>query len=130
MTLSVSEAVAMKCGQCGVEFWVPQWFNSERKETGEAWYCPNGHQRVYRETVTQERDRLKQKVAELHDEACKARSDAFIAEEKVRKLKKRAAVGTCPCCKRTFSELARHMKAKHPDFHTADVVPLKRRVAK
>ncbi len=32
------------------------------------------------------------------------------------KVKKRAANGVCPCCNRTFSDLARHMKAKHPDF--------------
>jgi chemotaxis response regulator CheB len=32
------------------------------------------------------------------------------------KTKKRVANGVCPCCNRTFKQLARHMKAKHPEF--------------
>lgn len=27
-----------------------------------------------------------------------------------------AAFETCPCCKRTFKQLAAHMKNKHPEF--------------
>lgn len=42
------------------------------------------------------------------------------------RLKNRAAHGVCPCCNRTFQQLARHMSAKHPDFKTADVVKLSR----
>lgn len=32
------------------------------------------------------------------------------------KLKKRASAGICPCCNRTVSQMARHMKSKHPEF--------------
>lgn len=28
---------------------------------------------------------------------------------------KRSAASACPCCKRTFRQLARHMAAKHPE---------------
>lgn len=27
--------------------------------------------------------------------------------------------GMCPCCRRTFKQLAEHMKSKHPDFDPA-----------
>jgi hypothetical protein len=37
------------------------------------------------------------------------------------KQKKRVGNGACPCCKRTFSALARHIKTQHPDF-TCDAV--------
>ena len=34
----------------------------------------------------------------------------------VTKLRKRSAAGVCPCCKRTFKQLAAHMAEKHPNF--------------
>jgi hypothetical protein len=53
------------------------------------------------------------------------------AERKVKKLTKRTAAGTCPCCQRTFSNMAEHMKHQHPQFVAdtgAKVVPIKRRI--
>lgn len=44
------------------------------------------------------------------------------------RIKKRAAAGTCPCCKRTFSNMAEHMKKEHAAFVVetgAKVVPIK-----
>jgi DNA repair exonuclease SbcCD ATPase subunit len=32
------------------------------------------------------------------------------------RIKNRASNGVCPCCNRTFQNLARHMHTKHPDF--------------
>ena len=32
------------------------------------------------------------------------------------RLKTRIAAGVCPCCRRNFVNLARHMSKKHPDF--------------
>jgi hypothetical protein len=32
------------------------------------------------------------------------------------KIKNRVAKGVCPCCNRTFQNLADHMKSKHPDY--------------
>lgn len=32
------------------------------------------------------------------------------------RLKNRIAAGVCPCCQRTFQNLARHMKCKHPKY--------------
>jgi hypothetical protein len=29
------------------------------------------------------------------------------------------ANGVCPCCNRTFQNLARHMAGKHPDYEEA-----------
>jgi hypothetical protein len=31
-------------------------------------------------------------------------------------------LGVCPCCNRTFQQLARHMKAKHPGYGPTDEV--------
>ncbi len=32
------------------------------------------------------------------------------------RIKNRIGNGVCPCCKRTFTNLARHMKGQHPDY--------------
>lgn len=32
------------------------------------------------------------------------------------RLKNRVKMGICPCCHRTFKQLAAHMKKKHPGF--------------
>lgn len=34
----------------------------------------------------------------------------------VTKTKNRIGKGVCPCCNRTFVELARHIATKHPDY--------------
>lgn len=112
----------ISCGECGIQFCVPEDWRADKQRTGKGWHCPNGHGRVYKETteaklkreleaVHRDRDWQKQR-AESADRARKQ------AEGKLRGLKKRVAAGVCPCCQRTVSQLARHMKTKHPDFPT------------
>ena len=36
------------------------------------------------------------------------------------RLKNRVASGVCPCCNRTFKQLAAHMSRQHPEFKTGD----------
>lgn len=97
------------------------------KAAGTAFYCPNGHELSYRET---ELDRAKQKIAQQElqiererrnaqfhkNEADRARRSTSAIRGHLTRQKKRIANGVCPCCKRTFHALARHMKTKHPDF--------------
>jgi hypothetical protein len=98
-----------------------------RREDGGSFYCPNGHSLSFGEgentKLRRERDRLKQEQARLEEEtqlAWKAegeqRARAAKAEKRVTQQNKRAAAGTCPCCQRTFSNMATHMKQKHPEF--------------
>jgi hypothetical protein len=97
---------------------------------GGFWYCPNGHQRGWGTgTLHAERDRLKQKVAQLDDEIGElrvardnAQRDREAAEKKLMASKRRAIAGVCPCCHRTFGNVQRHMKTKHPN-----VVPLEQK---
>lgn len=103
-----------------------------------SWFCPNGHSQVFtkgqttEEKLRHERDRLAQRNAQLADEAREAAERAEKAERSLKRHKKRAAAGTCPCCKRTFSALATHMKTQHPEFVVesgAKVVPLRRKTS-
>lgn len=124
--------VVNQCGTCAVWHTIPEIvYNCYRAEGG-FWHCPNGHQRgwhkgtdaIERENTRRERDRLKQDAARLAEEiaAEKARADA--AERKYLQAKRRSAAGVCPCCNRTFANMQRHMKSKHPN-----VVPLDQKTA-
>ncbi len=115
----------MCCGQCGIEFQVPDHFYKERRETGKGWYCPNGHTRVFRETdldkMRRERDNAVQQKVRAEQEAAHAELMRLKAEREMKRLKKRAAAGTCPCCNRTVIQMSRHMKTKHPEFVAEEI---------
>ena len=120
------------CGECGIRWGMPRRFVEVRRAGGEActprsFYCPNGHVRVFRETdndkLRRERDRLKQDAARLEEErnaAWQAEQRAVEArrkaESELKRTVSRAGGGVCPCCNRTFSQLARHMANKHPEI--------------
>lgn len=79
--------------------------------------------------MRRERDLAKQQLARAEDEKRAAERKAEKALKETKRLKKRAAVGVCPCCSRTVGQLARHMKTKHPEFvaeETTNVVPIKK----
>lgn len=113
----------MNCGTCGIDFMVPERWREERKKTGEGWYCPNGHCRVYKETRLQEVEReLKQERQRSAMEAASRRSEEqgrLRAERELKRITKRVNAGVCPCCNRTFQNLARHMKTKHSEAANA-----------
>lgn len=127
----MTEFVRMCCGQCGIEFDVPQHFYRECRERGEkkTWYCPNGHPRVYGESdsdrLQRRLDRAIQEQARLDQELREAEERAEKAERREARLKKRIHAGVCPCCSRTFTNLARHMKTKHPEQLGKNIVKLK-----
>jgi len=116
------------CGSCGVSHAIPVLRWDTCHEEGGYWYCPNGHQWGFRNgveknrAIERERDRLKQENARLAQAADNAKLQAEKSEKALARHKKRSAGGVCPCCTRTFANMARHMKSQHPDFN---VVPLR-----
>lgn len=122
MPLSSYEQYEFRCcPKCGIEYAAPAEFMNEcRKDPKMFFHCPNGHSRHFAESeadkLRQERDRLKQQAARLEDEINLTRVRAEKAEAATKRLKKRTSAGTCPCCQRTFSNMAEHMKHQHPAF--------------
>jgi hypothetical protein len=124
---------------CGTPFMLPGRLLDAAQNAGHTIYCPHGHTVVWKETeadrLRRERDRLKQDQARLEEENAAAQLALDVARDRMqkaeranKKLKKRASAGTCPCCARTFSNMAEHMKRQHPEFVTeggAKIVPLK-----
>lgn len=121
------------CPKCGIEYAAPKTFMDEcRKDPSIYFHCPNGHGRHFSESeadrLRRERDRLQQQAARLEQTISEERARADKAERATKRLKKRASAGTCPCCSRSFSNMAEHMKRQHPGFVAdggAKVVPLK-----
>lgn len=114
------EMTSMECGECGIAFYVPERWRDEKQQTGAGWYCPNGHGRVYADNdvakakreLEAEKVRHKNTLAQLNE----SRAAVGKADKEIKRIKKRAAAGVCPCCNRTFQQLARHMTAKHPTY--------------
>lgn len=113
--------VVCDCGTCGVPYTVPEVrYQSMRTEGGFA-HCPNGHAWGWKEGTKQrdelraERDRLKQALAQRDDEIAELRAAEANATQQHKRTMKRVHAGVCPCCNRTFKNLARHMASKHPE---------------
>lgn len=118
-----------ECITCGVLHAMPAVLLDRDRAEGGYRHCPNGHQQGWSkeasesERIRRERDRLKQDAARLEEEnrqafaaANEQRERAIRAESSIKRLKKRASAGTCPCCSRTFQNMATHMKQQHPEF--------------
>lgn len=130
------QLVTEQCCKCGVYFGLERGHHDRLRKEGTkgSFHCPNGHPQHYTESeadqLRRERDRLKQQLAQKDDDINWQRQQRIAAERQVSaakgqitRLKKRANAGVCPCCNRTFANMARHMKTQHPD-HDPNVIDL------
>jgi hypothetical protein len=115
----------IECANCNIDFGIGDDFMTRRRDDHEVFYCPNGHQNFYTGQSRAEKAEAALKRAEAR--ALSWRDQAEVAERARRaqkgantKLKKRIAAGVCPCCKRSFVNVARHMAGQHPDYTTKD----------
>lgn len=115
---------SQECCNCGVSFAFPKSWDDHFRKTHQTFYCPAGHGQNY--TSETDEERLRKQLTARGAELDRVRADRdFKAREleqaakKTARLKKRLAAGVCPCCKRTFQQLVRHMHAKHPNFSEA-----------
>lgn len=133
VTLSL---ITEECADCGIVFGVPTDFQARRRNDHRSFYCPHGHSLSY--GAESESERLKRELQEAKDRhhrdlnseinrRIRAEDDAMdLANSNralkgvVTKTKKRAAAGVCPCCHRTISQMARHMKTKHPGYEASE----------
>ena len=123
MSRTYTETVVLQevaCCVCGVTFAFPQRLHKEFEYTGKSFYCPSGHSQVYHESdesrlkkqLKDEQERRQQVEAQL----VSVRDQLQASERETKLQKKRAANGVCPCCNRSFTQLHRHMKTKHPEY--------------
>lgn len=109
------------CANCGIEVVLPRHLCAERRRDHKSFYCPNGHSLSFQSETEEERlkKRLaaKEQAAERYlqeiDRLSRSR-DAY--KGKMTEIKNRISNGVCPCCKRSFTNVRRHMASKHPEF--------------
>lgn len=127
----------LDCANCGIVFAITEDFEQRRRADGAIFYCPSGHNQSWHESendkIRRERDKLKQDAARLQENINFQREQREVAERQARaykgvatKLKKRALGGVCPCCSRSFSALSRHIATQHPEYKSAEIIPMER----
>jgi hypothetical protein len=115
----------MQCRSCGVWHAIPQVMFDSCYSEGGFWFCPNGHRWGYSEGSTAKQLEKEKKRREWAEEAeAERRKELSTANKKLAaqkgvntRLKNRVNAGVCPCCNRTFKQLAAHMKNKHPELN-------------
>lgn len=123
------------CPSCNALYALSCDYIDRRRKDGKGWQCP------YCSSGTSfhgndEISRLKKQISEeqaiknrLLADANVLRGEVLAAKTAAEKLKKRAANGVCPCCTRTFANVADHIKTKHPGFAGKHKVAAKQKPA-
>lgn len=125
--LSYSGTLVVVTCWCGMRHAVPEELRGKQERdhrdgrTQTSIYCPLGHTHIIggegeaeklRRSLNRERERSARMAAQRDQYEASARAYKGVAT----KARKRASVGVCPCCHRSFENVRRHMIAKHPDF--------------
>jgi hypothetical protein len=123
VSATISEQIKLEtvpCCSCGVIFAAPVGLVAARRKDGATIYCPNGHSLSWGES---DADRLRKQLSAAITREQSERDQRLASEREREKLeaaqarlRRRVKAGTCPCCKRTFKQLAAHMHNKHPEF--------------
>ena len=125
------------CCKCKMQFAMPDSFHSTMLQLSEngSFYCPAGHAQHYisgksdlqkaqekADEYRRQAERAIQKAAQLQDEVAIASRSAAAYKGVATRMKNRARAGVCPCCNRTFQNLANHMKSQHPEAELNNVI--------
>lgn len=116
------------CCSCGVAFALDSDYMRRRRNDHAWFYCPNGHKQHYtgKTDADIERERAEQaerRLANAREDTRIARAEQVTtrrqlsaARGQLTKTKNRVAKGVCPCCNRSFANVARHMAGQHPNY--------------
>lgn len=126
-TIVQTEIRAITCRLCNAIYGLTGDFCDHAAENGLHWTCP--HCGKDRQFGANELEKTKAQLARTQSAIERQEAttrDAWAAADlerqraagfkgAMRKTMKRVGAGTCPCCRRNFTALARHMAAKHPE---------------
>lgn len=114
---------------CGVPIALPREYmdsiSKDGAQRGRSFYCYNGHRQHF--TGEPEAEKLKRQLDAANTAIAFARRQRDRNERQARafkgqvtRIRNRVGNGVCPCCNRSFENLQRHMKTKHPDYAHAE----------
>lgn len=127
------ELATIHCGCCGGTYAINERHRAQCYQEGGSWHCPycrvswgyanNNENAKLKRELEAERKRKEWAEQEARNQAGLRRQ----AEHRERaqkaaktRIKNRVQHGVCPCCTRTFENLARHMATKHPGYARGD----------
>lgn len=123
MARTYTESVTLQevtCKSCGITHAIPLRLIEGLQQTGGYYYCPNGHQWGWGESeatrMKKELTDAQERNSQLKTELLRIQDQLEASEREAKRHKQRVANGTCPCCHRSFVQLQRHMKTKHPEY--------------
>lgn len=99
-----------ECCNCHMLFAMPADFQRRRREEGGQFFCPQGHSQYYSDTEVM---KLRADLAAKERRLEIAINDAQRETQLRQKLEKRIRNGVCPHCKRSFTNIKRHIETKH-----------------
>jgi hypothetical protein len=110
-----------ECGECGVPFALEDEYDDNRQQDHRTFYCPNGHQRYYpgpsrEEKLKRQLEQTTQALSRTQSQLTVTQRQKSAAKGQLTKTRRRIANGVCPCCNRTFADLAGHMHTQHPEY--------------
>jgi hypothetical protein len=132
LTFNVS-LTTINCGECGGTYAINERYRKQKAENGGTWTCPYcktrwGYIKSELDRVREQLQRTENQLQFTNDrkEYYRKESEHFRKSRDglkgaLTKVKLRIGKGTCPCCKRHFVNVERHMKIKHPTFASAPV---------
>lgn len=118
------------CYRCHAPLYLPrELYEAAKRSPAISFFCAYGHEAHYpageteADKLRRERDRLAQRIAERDDEIKRQREMREQTERQlaatrgvVTRIKNRVGHGVCPCCNRSFTNVARHMASEHPTW--------------
>lgn len=116
------ELSIVNCGECGGSYAINARYRSQCRDKGTGWTCPyckcswgyyknNRHKDLEDQLERAQRDRDHYLSQVSH-----ARRQRDNARNSHKKMRNRVKNGVCPCCNRTFQNLLKHMRTKHPEI--------------
>lgn len=114
------------CCKCGTPIFMTDAHYAQKLKDKTDFYCVAGHNQAFigeteldRAKRSLEFEKTRRESAERDRDT--ARKAEAIVRGKLKAQSERVANGVCPCCKRSFQNLMRHMSTKHPDFKKSEV---------
>lgn len=122
-----AQLTTVQCATCHMTYAIPNSLHRSAKrwrgDRSDGWrlFCPLGHEWWYvgkteEERLREEAERQRSRAGRLAAERDQATASARAYKGHATRARRSAAKGECACCGKTYVHLARHMKAKHPDF--------------
>lgn len=129
MSATFTEIITLEkveCGGCGGIFALSSHFIETKKRESGGFTCPYCSEK--RGWWTSRADELKKelelKMKELTAVKCEVWRERGLKEAAEKKVH-RATNGVCTCCNRSFVNLQRHMKTKHPEITKSTKKPVR-----